>query len=115
MTILNNNLISEISSYRVLNADFAWLLRRCSNRIFFLGHEVSPSGVELSKRSFDRMRARFHRLYEQGAIKLRLVKYVKNWIKWARSGVSHDIEKLKLKTTQILQNTFHVQVPLKSS
>ena len=66
MTILNNNLISKVSSYRVLD------------------------GV------------RVDRLYEQGATKLRLVKYVQLWIKWARSGVSLDIEKLKLKTIQIL-------------
>ena len=87
---------------------------RVSRGISFLGYEISPSGVELSKRSFDSMLARFRGLYEQGAGFQRLTNYVRLWIKWARSGVSVDAEKLKLKTTQILQNTFNVQVPLTS-
>ena len=78
----------------------------------FLGYEISPSGIHVALQTFDRMKARFHRLYERGANKMRLVKYVNNWIKWARSGVSLNVKELKLKTTSILQNTFDFQVPL---
>ena len=78
-------------------------------------YDISPGGIDLSKRSFDRMLVRFDRLYEQGADnRVRLVKYVQLWIKWARSGGSLDVEQLKLKTTQILQNTFNVRLPLQS-
>ena len=87
-------------------------LGRVRKGIAFLGYEISPSDLSLSARSFDRMCVRFRRLYEQGAPVARLTKYVNNWIKWARSGVSLDVEKLKLKTTKILQTTFHIRVPL---
>ena len=114
MRQLTNNLMSVISSYKVLDGAHDWLYR-FKHGFSFLGYESSPSDLSLSQRSFDRMCARFCGLYEQGASFSRLTNYVRLWIKWARSGVSLDIEKLKLKTTQILQNTFHVQVPLKSS
>ena len=90
-------------------------LGRASKGISFLGYEISPRGIDVAMQTFDRMKARLQRLYEQGVTQKRLVKYVNNWIKWARSGVSLDVEKLKLKTTQILQNTFDIQLPLKSS
>ena len=112
--------------YRVINSlglrlapAKTWPLKsgqgRVSKGISFLGYESSPSDLSLSERSYDRMCVRFRRLYEQGVDLTRLTKYVNNWIKWARSGVSLDVEKLKLKTTQILQSTFNIQLPLKSS
>ena len=45
------------------------------------------------------MQTYFRRLYEQGVDHQRLVQYVKNWIKWAKSDVSTDVGTLKLKTT----------------
>ena len=83
--------------------------------ISFLGYDISPGGIDLSKCSFDRMLARFRRLSERGVAVSHLTKYVRLWIKWARSGVSLDTPKLKLKTTLILQNTFNYQVPLYGS
>ena len=106
--------------YRIINdlglklAQAKTWLGRFRRGISFLGYEISPRGIHVAQQTFDRMKARFHRLYEQGVDTKRLVKYVNNWIKWARSGVSLDIEKLKLKTTEILQNTFDIQVPLKN-
>ena len=73
MRQLNENLISEISSYRVLDAAYTWLKA--------LGYEISAGDVALSKRSFASMLARFRGLYEQGANISRLTKYVRLWIK----------------------------------
>ena len=121
MRVKSNNMISEIASTRILDAAYAWLraLRidahpNNAKGIAFLGYEISPGDLSLSARSFDRMCVRDQRLYEQGANVSRLTKYVRLWIKWARSGVSLDIEKLKLKTTKILQTTFRIRVPIKS-
>ena len=79
----------------------------------FWGYEISPSGIDIAQRSFDRMLVRFNRLYEQGVNTSRLIKYVRNWIKWARSGVSLNVKELKLKTTTILQDTYNFLLPLK--
>lgn len=105
--------------YRVLNSlglklalAKTWL-GRVSKGTSFLGYETPLGGVSLSQRSFDSMCRRFQGQNAQGATQLRLIKYLRLWIKWARSGVSLDIEKLKLKTTQILQNAFNIQMLLK--
>jgi hypothetical protein len=55
------------------------------------------------------------RLFEQGADHARLVQYLKNWIRWAKTGVSLHVKALTLKITEILRNTLHVHVPLKSN
>mgnify|MGYP001360134322 CR=1 FL=1 len=89
-----------------------WLGRVCKG-ICFLGYEISPSGIDVAMQTFDRMILRFHRLYEQSADIPRLVKYVNNWIKWARSGVFLNVKELKLKTTSILHNTYNFSLPLK--
>ena len=96
---------------RLLNYNLK--LGQINKKMSFLGYEISLLCIVVDKRSVNRMSVRFHRLYEQGVGNQRLVKYVNNWIKWARPGVSLDIEKLKLKTTQILQNTFYFQLPSK--
>ena len=88
-------------------------LGRVVKGISFLGYEISPSGIDIAQRSFDRMLVRFNRLYEQGVNTSRLIKYVRNWIKWARSGVSLNVKELKLKTTTILQDTYNFLLPLK--
>ena len=97
---------------RLLNTNLK--LGQINKKMSFSGYKISLLGIVVAKLSFNRMLARFRRLYEQGATKLCLVKYVRLWIKWARSGVYLNVKKLKLITTQILQNTFNVRVPLKS-
>ena len=98
---------------RLLNTNLK--LGQINQKMSFSGYKISLLGIVVTKRSFNRMLVRFRRLYERGATKLCLVKYVCLWIKWARSGVSLKVKELKLTTTQILQNTFIVQVPLKSN
>ena len=89
-------------------------LGRVKYKISFLGYQISPNGIEVDKRSFNRFKDKFHRLYEQGVDNQRLVNYVKNWIRWAKAGVSLDVETLYLTTTKILQNTFNFRLPLKA-
>ena len=97
---------------RLLNYNLK--LGQINKKMSFSGYKISLLGIVVAKLSFNRMLARFRRLYEQGVDVLRLVKHVNNWIKWAQSRVSLNLKKLRLITSKILQNTFKVQVPLKS-
>jgi hypothetical protein len=107
--------------YRVLNslglklAQAKTWIGRASKGFDFLGYRISPLGLSMAQRSWDRMTVKLHRLFEQGADQPRLVQYLKNWIRWAKTGVSLNVKALILKTTEILRNTLHVQAPLKSN
>ena len=96
------NSMIHIASLQVLNAACAWI-RRVNHGFDFLGHRLSPQGIVISQRSLCKMQSRFYRLYEPGATLLRLVNYVDNWIRWARSGVALHIKQLFLTTITILQ------------
>ena len=48
----------------------------------------------VANRTWQRMTSRLLRLYEQGATKTRLAVYVKNWLRWAKTGVALNIEQL---------------------
>ena len=87
---------------------------RVSKGFDFLGVHISLNGLSMAKRSWDRMTVKLHRLFEQGADQPRLVQTLKNWIRWAKTGVSLNIKALILKTTEILRHTLNVQAPLKS-
>ena len=87
---------------------------RVSKGFDFLGYHISLKGLSIAKRSFDRMSLKLHRLFEQGADYARLVQYLKNWIRWAKTGVSLNVKALTLNITKILRNTLNVHVPLKS-
>lgn len=105
MMRLTHNLDSELSSDRVLDTAHVRLVRRCKG-VFFLGCEISQCGIALSKRTLDRMLARFRRAVEPRANVSHLTKYVRLWIKWARRGVSLN--------NSNPSNTFNVQLPFKS-
>jgi RNA-directed DNA polymerase len=93
--------------------DKTWI-GRVSKGFDFLGYHISLNGLSMAKRSFDRMSVKLHRLFEQGADHARLVQYLQHWIRWAKTGVSLHVKALTLKITEILRNTLHVHVPLKS-
>jgi hypothetical protein len=94
-------------------ANKTWI-GRVSKGFDFLGYHISLNGLSMAKRSFDRMSVKFHRLFEQGADQARLVQYLQHWIRWAKIGVSLNVKALILKITEILRNTLHVHVALKS-
>jgi len=54
----------------------------------YLGYRISPEGLAIAEGSVGRLQDRLHRLLEQGAGKQRLEKYVKNWMRWFKTGVS---------------------------
>ena len=68
------------------------------NGFTFLGyHFAFKQGVMrlmVANRTWQRMTTRLLRLYEQGATKTRLAVYVKNWLRWAKTGVALNIEQL---------------------
>ena len=97
-----------------LARDKTWI-GRVSKGFDFLGYHISLNGLSMAQRSWDRMTVKLRRRKEQGADQPRLVQYIKNWIRWAKTGVSLNVKALIFKTTEILQNTFHVQAPLKSN
>ena len=53
------------------------------------------------------MTSRLNRRFGQGSLDTLRVRYVKNGLKWATSGVVLDKERLIQKTVHILQSTFH--------
>ncbi|HJN37596.1 MAG TPA: reverse transcriptase domain-containing protein [Gammaproteobacteria bacterium] len=54
----------------------------------YLGYRISPEGLTIAEGSLGRLQDRLHRLLEQGAGELRPEKYVKNWMRWFKTGVS---------------------------
>ena len=68
----------------------------------FLGYEISPKEIKISKISWQRMHERFSQRYAQGASDSQLLTYLKRWFQWAKGGVSLDEEKLLLTTSSIL-------------
>ena len=93
-----------------LAPDKTWI-GRVSKGFDFLGYHISLKGLSMANRSFDRMSLKLHRLFEQGADHARLVQYLKNWIRWAKTGVSLNVKALTLNITKILRNTLNVHVP----
>lgn len=58
----------------------------------FLGYRIgagSPDSIRISQTSIQRFRLRLQRLYEQRASNTRVAAYVKQWCRWATSGLGH--------------------------
>ena len=53
----------------------------------FLGYWFSRQGLEVAKKTVDRMLVNVSRLYEQGADEFCIETYLKRWWRWVRSGV----------------------------
>ena len=53
----------------------------------FLGYWFSASGLEVARKTVERMLDKLSRLYEQGADQVRIETYLKRWKCWLRSGV----------------------------
>ena len=79
-----NNQMADIASIRVLDEAYAWLKRQRTD---------APA-----HRPFWAMSLQWPSIRDQP----RLVQYVKNWIRWAKTGVSLNVKALILKITEIL-------------
>ena len=66
----------------------------------------------MAKPTMDRFVERFSRLFEQGATKVRLVNYVKNWIHLAKTGVSINLSTLNTNITSLLLDNFGLRLHL---
>ncbi len=52
----------------------------------FLGYFLTPWAVSVARKTVDRMLLRVARLYEQGAGKTGIGRYLKRWVGWAKSA-----------------------------
>ena len=101
--------------YPILNqlkltlADDKTWIGRVAKGFDYLGYRIAENELTVAQRSFQRMTARLHQRLAQGESTTRLVSYVKNWLRWAQSGVVLDKERLVKTIKNILQNTlgFH--------
>lgn len=61
---------------------------RVAKGFSFLGYQIGSGGiVRVAVQTLDRFRERITRLYEQGAPRERIGKYVRRWRQWLRAGL----------------------------
>ena len=90
-------------------------LGQVNNNMSFLGDKILLDNILVSKRSTDRLKTQLHRLYEQGATNLCLVRYVYHWIRGADAWGSLKVMNRILIITIILQHAFYFRLPLQRS
>ena len=74
----------------------------------YLGYRISSEGLTIAEGSVGRLQDRLHRLLEQGAGEQRLEKYVKNWMRWFKTGVSLK-RTAWINIVSLLRNRYQVQ------
>ncbi len=64
---------------------------RIAKGFSWLGYQIGPDEVSISRPTAQRFAARVTRLYEQGADAFRIGDYVRRWWAWVRAGIAVEV------------------------